>query len=157
MVDADTKDLENSIRDEAARVIEGDVWVFDVDGCVVDSLTGTSLRPGARELHEQLRAKGRVVVWWSAAGNHYARQRAAQFDLVHLVDHFRGKDERGTDGRFLTDHLPADAAACVFVDDRPEDLPTGARAVVVSPYLAANPHDTGLERALTAATSPTPG
>ena len=27
-----------------------DCWVFDVDGCLVDSLTGTSLRPGAREL-----------------------------------------------------------------------------------------------------------
>jgi hypothetical protein len=23
------------------------VWTFDVDGCLVDSLTGTSLRPGA--------------------------------------------------------------------------------------------------------------
>src|SRR5581483_7077971 len=31
------------------------VWVFDVDGCIVDSLTGTSLRPGARELLEHLR------------------------------------------------------------------------------------------------------
>ena len=35
---------------------ETDGWVFDVDGCLVDSLTGTSLRPGARELLARLRA-----------------------------------------------------------------------------------------------------
>ena len=28
----------------------GLVWAFDVDGCLVDSLTGTSLRPGALEV-----------------------------------------------------------------------------------------------------------
>jgi len=26
------------------------MWVFDIDGCLVDLLTGRSLRPGAREL-----------------------------------------------------------------------------------------------------------
>ena len=44
------------------------VWVFDVDGCLVDSLTGTSLRPGAATLLAGLRARGRTVIVWSAGG-----------------------------------------------------------------------------------------
>ena len=35
----------------------------------------------------------------------------------------------------------------MFVDDQPDDLPDDARVVAVSPYLAANPHDRGLDAA----------
>ncbi len=49
-------------------------WVFDVDGCLVDSLTGTSLRPGAQDIVMRLAAQGRVLLW-SAGGEGYARAR----------------------------------------------------------------------------------
>ena len=128
------------------------MWVFDVDGCLVDSLTGTSLRPGARELLEHLRAEGgaRVVVW-SAGGGDYAERRTHDLGVGHLVDAFHSKEERDDDGRYRTDHFLSDPSAAVFVDDRPEDLPVGARAIAVSPYLAANPHDRGLDPAARAA------
>ena len=54
---------------ERARM--GTVWAFDVDGCLVDSITGTSLRPLARPVLEQLRAQGSTVVLWSAGGGEY--------------------------------------------------------------------------------------
>lgn len=129
----------------------GAVWAFDVDGCLVDSLTGMSLRPGARELLATLRDAGCRVVWWSAGGAEHARQRAELLGVADLVHACHGKDERGPDGRFLVGHLAIDGAEVVFVDDRPEDVPMGARVVVVSPYLVDNPHDRGLQRALAAA------
>jgi long-chain acyl-CoA synthetase len=124
------------------------VWVFDVDGCIIDSLTGTSLRPGARELLEHLRAgHGSRVVVWSAGGGEYAERRARQLGIDHLADGFHAKEHRDGDGRYRTDHFLAEPGRAVFVDDRPEDLPVGARVVAVSPYLAANPHDRGLDPA----------
>jgi long-chain acyl-CoA synthetase len=128
-----------------------ETWAFDVDGCLVDSLTGTSLRPGARELLASLRRDGHRIVWWSAGGAEHARQRAERLGAADLVDAFHGKDSRGADGRFLADHLAPAATPVVFVDDRPEDVPRGAPTVRVSPYLADNPHDRGLARALDAA------
>jgi long-chain acyl-CoA synthetase len=124
------------------------VWVFDVDGCIIDSLTGTSLRPGARELLQHLRAEpGSRVVVWSAGGDDYARRRARALDIEHLADAFHNKEHRDDDGRYRTDHFLPDPSDAVFVDDRPEDLPVGARVIAVSPYLAANPHDRGLDPA----------
>lgn len=119
-------------------------WVFDVDGCVVDSLTGTSLRPGARELMHHLRRTASRVIWWSAGGDDYARRRAEQFGLADLVDGFFGKDERDGAGYYRTDHFLATGASAVFVDDRPEDLVPGSTVVAVAPYLTDNPHDRAL-------------
>lgn len=116
-------------------------WVFDVDGCLVDSLTGTSLRPGATELIEALRSQGRRIVLWSAGGIDHARRRAAHCGITHLVHDFAEKDERDEHGRYRTDTLDVAGAAAVFVDDRPEDMPVGADVRAVSPYLAPNPHD----------------
>ena len=128
------------------------MWVFDVDGCIIDSLTGTSLRPGARELLEHLRADdGARVVVWSAGGADYAERRAHDLGVGHLADAFHSKDERDGDSRYRTDHFLPDPSTAVFVDDRPEDLPVGARVIAVSPYLAANPHDRGLDPAARAA------
>ena len=68
-----------------------DCWVFDVDGCLVDSLTGTSLRPGARELLAHL-GRDRLVILWSAGGDGYARSRAEQFCLGGHVSGYFPKD-----------------------------------------------------------------
>jgi hypothetical protein len=74
-------------------------WVFDVDGCLIDSLTGTSLRPGAAALLESLRERGNAVVLWSAGGAHYARARASEQGIDALVDAFHSKSGRDADGR----------------------------------------------------------
>lgn len=124
-----------------------DRWVFDVDGCLVDSLTGTSLRPGALELLAHLKEQAKAVVWWSAGGADYAQRRAVQLGVEHFVDTFGSKDERDGAGRYVADHV-IDAGTTVFVDDRPEDLPVGAMVMPVSPYLVHDPHDRGLSAAI---------
>ena len=118
--------------------------MFDVDGCLVDSLTGTSLRPGAHEVLARLRGARRTTVLWSAGGAEYAEARAARLGIHELFDAFHGKDERGSDGRYLVHRIAADLDAVVFVDDRPEDLPKAADVLHVSPYIAPNEHDRGL-------------
>lgn len=119
-------------------------WVFDVDGCLVDSLTGTSLRPGARTLLEHFDAVGATVLLWSAGGGDYARARAAQFHLDGLVAGCFGKEARDA-GAYRTDHLPLAGRDPVFVDDRPEDLADDLEVIPVAPYLSDDASDRGLE------------
>jgi long-chain acyl-CoA synthetase len=119
-------------------------WVFDVDGCLVDSLTGTSLRPGARDIVTHLAAQARVLLW-SAGGGDYARARAVQFGIAEYFNGFYPKDGRDEAGHYSTSHLPTAPGRSVFVDDRPEDLAESLEVLVVSPYLADDPHDRGLE------------
>jgi long-chain acyl-CoA synthetase len=119
-------------------------WVFDVDGCLVDSLTGTSLRPGAREILDALAGRTRVLLW-SAGGDTYARARAEQFEVDHLVSGFFAKEGRDARGHYLTTHLPLGTGTVVFVDDRPEDLGEDVEVLAVSPYLADDAHDRGLQ------------
>jgi long-chain acyl-CoA synthetase len=126
------------------RATAARVWAFDVDGCLVDSVTGTSLRPLARPVLEQLRAQGSTVVLWSAGGGEYARRRAEALGIDDLVHAFYDKDERGDDGRYLVTHLAEEHRPDVCVDDRPEELPVHVDPVAVSPYLAPNAHDLGL-------------
>jgi hypothetical protein len=116
-------------------------WVFDVDGCLIDSLSGTSLRPGAVDVLERLRVCGHAVVLWSAGGADYAHARAREHSIAHLCDAFHDKAERDAAGRYRPNAFVTDLASAVFVDDRPEDLPIGAEVVAVSPYLAPNAHD----------------
>jgi long-chain acyl-CoA synthetase len=123
--------------------------VFDVDGTLIDSLTGTSLRPGALALLERLKGTGAAVLLWSAGGADYARQRALSAGIDHLIDSYHDKDGRDADGRYLTAHVIAEIDGVVFVDDRPGDMPLGADVIAVSPYLTPNPRDRGLDRALT--------
>jgi long-chain acyl-CoA synthetase len=122
-------------------------WILDVDGTLVDSLTGTSLRPGALALLELVKARHARVLLWSAGGSSYARERAEAAGIGHLVDGYHAKDGRDTDGRYRTTHVVSETSNVVFVDDRPEDMPIGADVVAVSTYLAPNPHDRGLDRA----------
>ncbi|HEY1831638.1 MAG TPA: NIF family HAD-type phosphatase [Acidimicrobiales bacterium] len=122
-------------------------WVFDVDGCLVDSLTGTSLRPGARLLLAHLHENSVQVMVWSAGGDTYAQERARQFSFEHFISGFFAKRERDADGCYRTDHLPTACVSGVFVDDRPEDLSKRLEVIAVSPYLSDDPHDRGLEAA----------
>lgn len=123
-------------------------WVFDVDGTVIDSLTGSSLRPLAPELLAHLADRRCRRLLWSAGGAAYAQERAAQHGVAHLFDAFVDKEGRDGDGRYRVDRFLDGLDWVVFVDDRPEDLPVGADAVAVSPYLAPDPHDRGLRPAL---------
>jgi FMN phosphatase YigB (HAD superfamily) len=120
------------------------LWVFDVDGCLIDSLSGTALRPGAAELLAELGERGCEVHLWSAGGADYARQRARAHGIDRLVRCFHDKAERDGDGRYVPHAITTDLAEAVFVDDRPEDLPIGATVLAVFPYLAENPHDRAL-------------
>jgi len=120
------------------------VWVFDVDGCLIDSLTGTSLRPGAAELLTHLRDQQRTILLWSAGGSEYARRRAEEQGVATLFHDFHDKADRDHDGRYVTDGFLPALDGVVFVDDRPEDMPVGADIIAVRPYLAGNPHDRGL-------------
>jgi long-chain acyl-CoA synthetase len=133
-------------RDGTGGQAEPDCWVFDVDGCLVDSLTGTSLRPGARDLLEHLGGSGSRIILWSAGGGDYARKRAQQFGVDDLVSGYFGKDDRDGDGFYWTGHLPVRRHRCVFVDDRPEDLAAELTVLPVSPYLSDDPYDRGLEQ-----------
>ena len=130
----------------APAAVVVDSWVFDVDGCLIDSLTGTSLRPGARDVLEHLARHGRHIILWSAGGEAYARARAVEFGLDHLVSGCFAKDGRDGDCCYLTAHLPLHAGRTVFVDDRPEDLARHLEVLAVSPYLSDDPHDRGLQR-----------
>ncbi len=124
------------------------VWAFDVDGCLIDSITGTSLRPFARPLLEHLRAQGATVVLWSAGGGDYARRKAELVGIDDLIHACYDKDERGDDGRYVVAHLAVEHRPQVCVDDQPEELPADVDAIGVSSYLAHNPHDVGLARLL---------
>jgi long-chain acyl-CoA synthetase len=119
-------------------------WIFDVDGSLVDSLTGTSLRPGARALLAHLYEQEGMIIWWSAGGEPYAWQRAHQFEVDSFVSACYAKLERDEMGCYRTGHLAAHGRKLVFVDDRPEDLSRDIEVVAVSPYIADNPHDRGL-------------
>lgn len=120
------------------------VWVFDLDGTLIDSLTGESIRPYAVPLLRTLRESGTTVVVWSAGGGDYARQRCDDHGVTHLVDEFYDKEVRDAEGRWVSSHIRADATYLTFVDDRPEETPTSGRLLAVRPYIGPNPHDRGL-------------
>lgn len=123
-------------------------WVFDVDGTLIDSLIGNSLRPGACELLKHLQTEGHLVILWSAGGAEYAEERALSQGIADLVDLFADKDGRDADKRYRTEGILDTLDDVVFVDDRPEDMPVGADVIAVSPYLADDKHDRGLRVAL---------
>ena len=132
------------VRRRDVEKLRAMTWIFDVDGCVVDSLLGSSLRPGARQILERLRSEGHEVIWWSAGGIDHARGRAERFGVAGLVDRFAEKEGRDADGRYLVASLSIVLDQSIFVDDRPEDLPREAEVLAVPPYLIENPRDQGL-------------
>lgn len=129
-------------REHGAGATETDVWVFDVDGTIIDSLTGTSLRPGTADVLSCLREQGCSLMLWSAGGGDYARRRAVEHGLADLFSGFHSK-QRDDDGYFAATFL-ADPSAATFVDDRPEDLCDVWQIRSVAPYVAHDPHDTAM-------------
>ena len=127
------------------------IWVFDVDGTLIDSLTGSSLRPLSIAVLSSLQAAGHSLILWSAGGAKYARQRAIQHGIDHFFGRFAAKATRGCDGRYLIDLLPPGERSTTFVDDVPDDLPFSATVVRVWPYLSCDSHDRGLSTVLQAA------
>ena len=122
----------------------GEVWAFDVDGCLVDSMTGTSLRPHAAEILTLLHSTGCTVVLWSAGGREHAAAMAERHGFTHLLHGIYDKLGRDTEGRLTTGHLPLPHRPAVVVDDRPADAPAGTRVVAVRPYMAPDAEDRGL-------------
>ena len=121
-------------------------WLFDLDGCLVDSFDGTSLRPLARELLESLRAAGFGVDIWSAGGADYATRVATRVGIVELIGTFWTK-ERGPGGKWgLPPELIGKIIVCV--DDQPDGVPYGVEKISVFPYLGPNPHDQVLRKVL---------
>jgi FMN phosphatase YigB (HAD superfamily) len=118
-------------------------WVFDVDGTLIDSLSGRHCRPGATLVLQALNTARCNVVLWSAGGADYARERAEQHQLTPMISSFHSKQGRDGSGRYLPT-FDVRWNQTRFIDDRPEDLPESADVIAVSPYIAENPHDTGL-------------
>ena len=134
---------------DTARTLDSPaVWVFDVDGCLIDSMSGASLRPLADSLIDVLRVRNVAVVLWSAGGAEYARRRARQVGIEAQVTAFYDKATRDAEGRWSIDHFPPAHRQAIFVDDQPDEVPRTARVIGVSPYIGENPHDRGLAAAL---------
>jgi phosphoglycolate phosphatase-like HAD superfamily hydrolase len=110
----------------------------------VDSLSGASLRPYARELLSALHRAGATLVLWSAGGSEHATDIAGRHGFTDLLDGVYAKLGRNDAGCLLTTHLPERHRPTVVVDDRPEDAPAGARVWAVLPYMAADDLDRGL-------------
>lgn len=128
-----------------------DAWVFDVDGCLVDEITGSTLRPLATDVFEALERTGVDIVVWSAGGADYARRRLAQFGLEDRVASFHGKLVRTSGGHWSTVEISARRRPRLFVDDRPGDLAPDVPVLAVPPYLGGSRHDRGLRAVLEAA------
>jgi hypothetical protein len=142
-------------RSDSGQVLnEREHWLFDLDGCLVDSFDGTSLRPLARELLEALLRQGHGVDIWSAGGSEYAERVAARVDIGNLIGCFWTKD-RGSTGKWT---LPQELAGLrvVCVDDQPDGVPPGVEKIAVFPYLGPNPHDQVLRKLLDRALSASP-
>lgn len=119
-----------------------EIWFFDLDGCLVDSMAATTLRPHARELLSALRSRGRAVHIWSAGGGEYAARVAERVGIADLVDGYHDK-VRVDGGRW---RLPAVAAGAraICVDDQPEGVPAEVQVVGVFPFIGGRPHDRAL-------------
>lgn len=124
------------------------MWLFDLDGCLVDSMGGTILRPHARELLEALTDRGTSVHVWSAGGDDYASRVAARVGIADLVSGFHTK-VREASGRWALP-LPAHDVELVCVDDQPEGVPADVTTIAVFPFIGARPHDRALGRVLDA-------
>lgn len=130
-------------------------WVFDVDGCLIDLISGSSLRPLVTEVFDALRENGIDIVVWSAGGGDYARRRAATLGFEAQVVAFHSKSERDANGCWCSATIDAAHRPVMFVDDRPDELSPARSVMGVRPYIASSRHDRGLEEVLrTARTTP---
>jgi long-chain acyl-CoA synthetase len=119
-------------------------WLFDVDGTLVDGITGCSLRPGARELLTLLRTRGVRILLWSSGGADYAWRRAHETGIADLVEATYDKVRPRPDDLWDLPEELAAAPPAVLVDDMPAEVPPVGEVLAVRQYLGPNPHDTGL-------------
>lgn len=123
-------------------------WLFDLDGCLVDSFAGTHLRPWAREVLEALRDADHRVAIWSAGGADYAERVARRVGIDALIEAYWTK-ERSASGRWqLPPTAPGRPVVCV--DDQPDAIPPGVERIAVFPYLGRNDHDRAFVKILDA-------
>ncbi|HVV12678.1 HAD family hydrolase [Amycolatopsis sp.] len=120
----------------------GVAWLFDVDGTVLDLVTGSSLRPLAKELFFALRARGVPVLLWSAGGADYAVRRTRVLGIAGLVTATYSKTRRDEHGRWLLPELPAAHRPAVLVDDEPREIRYTGEIIGVPAYVGHNPRDT---------------
>ena len=122
------------------------IWFFDLDGCLVDSMAATDLRPHAEELLVALVARGIEVRIWSAGGGEYAERVATRLGIDGPVTSFHDK-ERGSEGRWILPAVP-DGANVTCVDDQPEGVPGEVTTIAVFPYLSRRRRDRALAELL---------
>lgn len=115
-------------------------WLFDLDGCLVDSMSAASVRPLSHELLSAIRARGDLVSVWSAGGDSYARRVLDRVGLADLVASCHAKD-RGPDGRWRLPGFCGPDRDLLCVDDQAEGVPAGISVIPVFPYLSDQPHD----------------
>ena len=121
-----------------------EVWLFDVDGTLVDSFDAQHLRPYVRELFTELTARGISVAVWSAGGIAHATQIVDRHQLGDFVSSIDDKVV-GADGYWeLPASLDSSNVNVVCVDDQPVQLPKSVQVRKVFPYLRPNPHDRAL-------------
>jgi hypothetical protein len=125
-------------------------WAFDIDGCLFDSMSATSVRPLALDVLSHLQTLGVPVVVWSAGGADYARRVITRARLDHFVDGFYEK-VRGPDGRWQLEEFADQHRPSTCVDDDPEGVPSEIRVLAVPPYIAHNPHNRGFAEVLATA------
>ena len=120
------------------------VWCFDLDGCLVDSLAATHLRPHADVLLAGLVERGAEVRIWSAGGADYAERVAHRVGIADWITSYHDKD-RGPSGFWDPPPVP-DGHALVCIDDQPDGEPPHVETIAVFPYLGRSPHDSALRR-----------
>ena len=107
-------------------------------------MSGTSLRPHAREILTALHAGGATLVLWSAGGRVHAQDMAVRHGFADLLSGVYDKLGRDDDGCLTIAHLSEAHRPTVAVDDRPEEAPAGTVVVGVPPYIAPDDGDRGL-------------
>ncbi|MET0147192.1 MAG: NIF family HAD-type phosphatase [Ilumatobacteraceae bacterium] len=124
-------------------------WLFDLDGCLVDSMGGTILRPHARELLEALLGLGITVRIWSAGGDDYANRVAERVGIADLVAGYHTKVRQPSGTWALPDVVGrATERSVVCVDDQPDGVPGHVTTIAVFPFIGARPHDRAFARLL---------
>ena len=132
--------------DASDALASATTWLFDLDGCLVDSMGGTILRPFARQLLEALTTRGVTVRIWSAGGDDYAVRVAERVGIADLVAGFHTKVRQPAGTWALPEAVDDHVVVCV--DDQPDGVPEDVTTIGVFPFIGARPHDRAFARLL---------
>ncbi|MFI5040579.1 MAG: HAD family hydrolase [Acidimicrobiales bacterium] len=142
---------------EQVTPLHRDIWLFDVDGTLVDSFDAEHLRPLVVDLFTEIRAAGAAIAVWSAGGAEHARRVIDRHGLAAHVERCHDKPP-GVDGRWvLHPWMCLERTRVICVDDQPERLPAVHHVIGVFPYLRPDAHDRALAPALALARSTSGG